>query len=243
MSGRHAAVRAVHADLLVEVAARAHPGQLGHPAQLHLAPAAAGLGPPQGRDQRLGLQPQLLGVWRAMLTCSASAACDGPGPRPTRAAGPPPGPACPSAARPGARPRPCGSPARRRPWRWPRPAGPRRSPGTAGCSASSASADRAWNRSASWPSTSAARSWAARAAVAWAAAGLPGSGWPSSAASASRRGQQVADRAPSTTAQDQPGKQRVASIFPCWQPGVDSSPPDTRARAAVRGRGAPRLAG
>ena len=56
-----------HGDLLVEVAPGAHPGQLDHPAQLHLAPAAAGLGPPQGGDQRLGLQPQLGGVGRAIL--------------------------------------------------------------------------------------------------------------------------------------------------------------------------------
>ena len=56
MSGRMRAVRGGHGDLLVEVAPGAHPGQLDHPAQLHLAPAAAGLGPPQRGDQGLGLQ-------------------------------------------------------------------------------------------------------------------------------------------------------------------------------------------
>ena len=46
-----------HADLLVEVAPGAHPGQLDHPAQLHLAPAAARFRPAQRGDQRLGLRP------------------------------------------------------------------------------------------------------------------------------------------------------------------------------------------
>ena len=48
--------------------------------------------------------------------------------------------------------------------------------------ASSACADSDWNRSASWLSTSAARSWAARArssaALAWAASLGGGAAWP-----------------------------------------------------------------
>ena len=56
------AVRTGHGDLLVEVAARAHSGQLDHPAQLQLTPAAPGFGPPQRGDQRLGLGAQLLGT-------------------------------------------------------------------------------------------------------------------------------------------------------------------------------------
>ena len=53
------AVRRGHGDLLVEVTAGAHPGQLDHPAQLKLTPAAPGLRPPQRGDQRLRLRPQL----------------------------------------------------------------------------------------------------------------------------------------------------------------------------------------
>ena len=62
MSGRSVPSAVATVDLLVEVAAGAHPGQLDHPAQLQLAPAAPGLRPPQRGDQRLGLGPQLLGA-------------------------------------------------------------------------------------------------------------------------------------------------------------------------------------
>ena len=58
--GPHHSVRRGHGDLLVEIAAGAHPGQLDHPAQLQLAPATPGLRPPQRGDQRLRLRPQLL---------------------------------------------------------------------------------------------------------------------------------------------------------------------------------------
>ena len=50
---------ALHDHLLVEVHVRGHPGQFDDPAQLELAPAAAGLGPPQRGDQRLGLLAEL----------------------------------------------------------------------------------------------------------------------------------------------------------------------------------------
>ena len=46
--------------LLGEVAVLDHAGQLDHPAQLHLAPAAAGLRGPQRGHQRGGLVPQRL---------------------------------------------------------------------------------------------------------------------------------------------------------------------------------------
>ena len=51
-----------HRCLLVEVAAGAHSGQLDHAAQLHLAPAAPGLGPAQRGDQGLGLLFELVGA-------------------------------------------------------------------------------------------------------------------------------------------------------------------------------------
>ena len=57
--GAQRAVRRGHGDLLVEVAAGAHPGQFDHPAQLQLAPAAPGLRPAQRGDQRLGLGAKL----------------------------------------------------------------------------------------------------------------------------------------------------------------------------------------
>ena len=70
---------------------------------------------------------------RAIVTCSASAACEQlPGSSSVSAAAPPPWPGSRAAAGPGARPPPAAAPARPRPWRWPRPAGPRRSPGTSG---------------------------------------------------------------------------------------------------------------
>ncbi len=53
--------RPAHGDLLVEIAAGAHPGQFDHPAELHLAPAAPCLRPAQRGDERVGLIPQLLG--------------------------------------------------------------------------------------------------------------------------------------------------------------------------------------
>ena len=108
MSGRSVAVRGADADLLVEVAAGAHPGQLDHPAQLHLAPPAAGLRPPQGGDQGLGLGPELIRALPGDRHLLGQR-----GVRPvagrvgSRAAGPPPGPGSPAAARPGARPPPC----------------------------------------------------------------------------------------------------------------------------------------
>ncbi len=53
---------AVDDHLLVEVDVRRHPGQLDHPAQLQLAPAAARLRPSQRGDQGLGLLAELLGA-------------------------------------------------------------------------------------------------------------------------------------------------------------------------------------
>ena len=64
------------ADLFLEVAPWAHPREFDHPAQLHLTPAAPGLGPAQRGDQRLGLRPQFLRAAPGDVTCSASAACD-----------------------------------------------------------------------------------------------------------------------------------------------------------------------
>ena len=65
-----------HADLLVEVAPAGHPGELDHPAQLHLAPPAPCFRPAQGCHQGLGLGPELVGLCRAIATCWASAACE-----------------------------------------------------------------------------------------------------------------------------------------------------------------------
>ena len=102
-----------HADLLVEVAPGAHPGQLDHPAQLHLPPPAAGLRPPQRGDQGLGLGAELVGALpgdRHLL--GQRGVRPAAGPRRTRAAASPPGPAFPAAARPGAPRPPGGCPAR-----------------------------------------------------------------------------------------------------------------------------------
>ncbi len=57
---RQQPVRCHDADLLVEVAIAGHTAQLDDPAQLHLAPPAAGFGPAQSRDQRLSLSAQLV---------------------------------------------------------------------------------------------------------------------------------------------------------------------------------------
>jgi len=58
--GAHAAGVAIRGDLFGEVAALQHSGHLHHPAELELAPTAAGLRAAQGRHQATGLLLELV---------------------------------------------------------------------------------------------------------------------------------------------------------------------------------------
>ena len=104
--GAEHAVAVVTRRLLGEVAVLDHAGHLDHPAQLHLAPPAAGLRRPQRRDERRGLLAQLLGglPGEADLLGQRGVGRDA-GPAPARAAGPRPGRGCRAAGRPAPRPR------------------------------------------------------------------------------------------------------------------------------------------
>ena len=173
---------------------------------------------------------------RAMVTCSVSAAWDR-----LRAASESRSWASTRASVSFSGPTRCSTAARRfssspAAWRWRHAGGPRRSPGTATVLASSAWADSAWNRSASWPSISAARSLAAPARSS-AALACPVR-WQRRSPAAARV--QEADHGPEDDAEGQHRRAAMIALMlsDICSPGCDSRLP-REAHAGRTGRAEP----